>query len=60
MVRNGKICEAVRSFTVAGNFFTLIKEIEALSDTVDFGIPSGFTCYGSPDVLLRNMSIAGK
>lgn len=60
MIRNGKICEAVRSFTVAGNFFTLIKEIEALSDTVDFGIPSGFTCYGSPDVLLRNMSIAGK
>ena len=60
VIRDGKICEAVRSFTVAGNFFTLIKEIEALSDTVDFGIPSGFTCYGAPDVLLRNMSIAGK
>ena len=60
IIRDGKICEAVRSFTVAGNFFTLINEIEALSDTVYFGIPSGFTCYGSPDVLLRNMSIAGK
>ena len=60
IIRDGKICEAVKSFTVAGNFFTLIKEIEALSDTVDFGIPSGFTCYGAPDVLLRNMSIAGK
>ena len=60
IIRDGKICEAVRSFTVAGNFFTLLNEIEVLSDTVDFGIPSGFTCYGAPDVLLRNMSIAGK
>ena len=60
IIRDGKICEAVKSFTVAGNFFTLLKEIEALSDNVDFGIPSGFTCYGAPDVLLRNMSIAGK
>ena len=60
IIRDGKICEAVRSFTVAGNFFDLINEIEMLSDKVAFGIPSGFTCYGSPDVLLRNMSIAGK
>ena len=60
MVREGKRAEAVRSFTVAGNFFSLLKDIEALSNTVHFGMPSGFTVYGSPDVLVRNMSIAGK
>ncbi|MBQ8848788.1 MAG: TldD/PmbA family protein [Clostridia bacterium] len=60
LIKDGRLCESVRSFTVAGNFFTLLKNIEALSDNVKFGIPSGFTCYGSPDVLLRNMSIAGK
>ena len=60
MVRDGKRAEAVRSFTVAGNFFSLLKEIEALSDTVHFGMPSGFTVYGSPNALVRNMSIAGK
>ena len=60
LIRDGKLCEAVKSFTVAGNFFTLLKSIESLSDNVEFGIPSGFTCYGAPDVLLRNMSIAGK
>ncbi|MBE6547098.1 MAG: TldD/PmbA family protein [Ruminococcaceae bacterium] len=60
VVRNGKCCEAVKSFTVAGNFFDLLREVEALSECVKFGIPSGFTCFGSPDVLLRNMSIAGK
>ena len=60
VVRDGKLCEAVKSFTVAGNFFELLRGIEALADTVRFGIPSGFTVYGSPDVLLRGMSVAGK
>ena len=60
MVREGKRAEAVRSFTVAGNFFSLLKEIEALSNKVHFGMPSGFTVYGAPNVLVRNMSIAGK
>lgn len=59
-VRGGKVCEAVKSFTVAGNFFELLKQIEALADTVHFGIPSGFTVFGSPDVLIRQMSVAGK
>lgn len=58
-VRNGRLDRAVKSFTVAGNFFDLLKEIEALSSEVSFGIPSGFTVYGSPDVLIRGLSIAG-
>ena len=60
MVRDGKLCEAVRSFTVAGNFLDLLQSVEAMADTVHFGIPSGFTVFGSPDVLVRQMSIAGK
>lgn len=59
-VRDGELCEAVKSFTVAGNFFELLKGIEAVSDTVKFGLPSGFTVYGSPDLLIRGMSVAGK
>lgn len=59
-VRGGKVCEAVKSFTVAGNFFELLRSVEALADKVHFGIPSGFTVFGSPDVLIRQMSIAGK
>ncbi len=60
MVREGKRAEAIRSFTIAGNFFDFLKEIEALSDTVHLGMPSGFTVFGSPDVLVRNVSVAGK
>ena len=59
-IRNGKLCEAVKSFTVAGNFFEILKSIEAFSDEIDFGMPSGFTVYGSPDVLVRKISVAGK
>ncbi len=58
-VRDGKKCEAVKSFTIAGNFFELLRSVEALSDKVKFGFDGGITNIGSPDVLVRNMSIAG-
>ena len=59
-VRDGKKCEAVKSFTVAGNFFELIKSIEALAADVKFGFAGGFTVFGAPDTLIRQMSVAGK
>ena len=60
MIRDGKKAEAIRSFTIAGNFFDLLKNIERMGDTVHFGMPGSFTVYGSPDVLIRNVSVAGK
>lgn len=59
-VRGGKKCEAVKSFTIAGNFFELIKSVEALADNVKFGFAGGFTVFGAPDTLVRQMSVAGK
>ena len=60
LIENGKKTTYVRSFTVAGNFFELLKSIDSLSDTVDWGIPGGFTAFGAPAVLVRDMSVAGK
>ena len=60
VIRDGKLCEYVKSFTVAGNFFDILKNIEALSNEIDFALPSGFTVFGSPDVLVRGISVAGK
>lgn len=57
---DGKKGEAVRSFTIAGNFFELIKSIAALSDTVEVAITGGFTTFGAPAVLVHNVSVAGK
>ena len=59
-IRDGKQCEAIRAFTVAGNFFELLQKVEALSCRTEFGFPAGFTVYGSPEVLLRGMSVGGK
>ncbi len=60
MIRDGKKAEAVKSFTVAGNFFDLLKGIAALGDRIEERVNPGFTSFGSPDVLLKDMSIAGK
>ena len=60
MIRDGKRAEPIKSFTVAGNFFELLCQIDRLGDRIKWGIPGGFTVFGSPDVLVRNASIAGK
>ena len=60
MIRDGKKCEAVKSFTVAGNFFELLKNIAALGDKLDRGVTMGFTGFCAPDVFVPDMSVAGK
>ena len=60
LIKDGKKAEAVKSFTIAGNFFELLKSISALSDKMELGVPSGFTTFGSPAVLIKDMSVAGK
>ena len=60
MIRGGKKCEAVKSFTIAGNFFDLLKNIAALGNKLERGVATGFTGFCSPDVFVPEMSIAGK
>jgi len=59
-IENGKRAYPIKSFTVAGNFFTLLKDVDSLSDKVNWGIPTSVTVFGSPDVLIKGMSVAGK
>jgi len=60
LIKDGKKAGPIKSFTVAGNFFELLKNIYSLSNEVKWGIPGGFTVFGSPDVLIKDMSVAGK
>lgn len=60
MIRDGKRAEPIKSFTVAGNFFELLKRIDTLGNEIRWGIPLSYTVFGSPDVLVRGMSVAGK
>lgn len=56
MVENGKIIRSVNQITIAGNFFELLKDIEAVGNDLDFGSD----CFGSPTLLVKALSVAGK
>lgn len=58
MIKDGKIGARVKSFTVAGNFFDLLKQITDVGCELNMGGP-GFTQIASPDVLVPGMSVAG-
>ena len=55
LVKNGKLDRPVEQITVSGNFYTLLKETEALGNDLHFGSSGN----GSPSILVRNMDIAG-
>ena len=38
----------------------VLEQIDRLGNEVKWGIPGGFTVFGSPDVLVRDVSVAGK
>lgn len=60
MIREGKLGKAVKSFTVAGNFYEMLKNITALSDTLEVPGATGKTAFGGPCILVEGLSIAGK
>lgn len=57
LVENGKKTRPVKNFTIADNFFTLLRKVEAIADTVEFGVGSSF---GAPEVLVTDISVSGK
>ena len=59
-IRDGKIAEAVKTFTIAGNFLELLKNVDVVGNEIRFGLAGGFTSFASADVLVRGVSVAGK
>ncbi len=57
LIENGKKTEHVKSFTVAGNFYDLLKNIRAVASNLEL---PGMSRFGSPSVLVNGLSIAGK
>ena len=60
MIEGGIKTTAVKSFTVAGNFYDLLKNITALANNCDLPMAMGMTAFGSPSVRVDGLSIAGK
>ena len=59
-IENGQKTEYIKSFTVAGNFYDLLKNIVALADNCHLPRAMGSTAFGSPSVLVDGLSVAGK
>lgn len=57
LIEGGKKTTAVKSFTVAGNFYDLLKNITAVANNLEL---PGMATFGSPSVLVEGLSIAGK
>lgn len=60
MIENGQKTTHVNGFTVAGNFYDLLKNITAVANNLTIPSPTDITTYGSPSVLVENLSVAGK
>ena len=61
MIEKGEKTRPVKAFTVAGNFFDLLKNIKGLSDEIKMsGYGLSTTAFASPAVLAEGLSIAGK
>ncbi len=54
---DGKKADAVEQITIAGNFFTMLKEIENIGCDLEFGLP-GSVCVGSPSIIVKSLSVA--
>lgn len=57
MVENGEKTIPVKSFTVAGNFYEMLRNIEAVGSNLEH---PNMGNVGSPSVLVQGLSIAGK
>lgn len=60
MLKDGKRAEYVKSFTVAGNFYDVLKNIDAIANDCTLPMAMGMTTFGSPSVLVKDLTIAGK
>lgn len=54
-IKGGKIVRAVEEFTVAGNFYQLLKDITDVGGDLLFETSP----IGSPSVLVKSLSVAG-
>ena len=59
-IENGEKTTRIKGFTVAGNFYELLKNITAVANDSHLPSPLGLTAYGAPTVLVQTLSIAGK
>ncbi|MBM7837387.1 PmbA protein [Alkalihalobacillus xiaoxiensis] len=57
-IKDGKIDRPVDQITIAGNFFELLQQVEAIGDDLQFS-PVGHSFIGSPSLQVPALSVGG-
>lgn len=57
LVKDGVKAAPIKNFTVADNFFQLLKKVADVSSELKFGVGSDF---GAPEVLFTDIAVSGK
>ena len=60
MIEDGKKAKAIRSFTISGNFYEMLLNIQKVGADLQFQAPEGFTMIGSPSLWVGKLSVAGQ
>ena len=60
MIENGRKTRFVKSFTVAGNFYDVLRNIRRIADNCTLPMAFGATTFGAPSVIVDGLSIAGR
>ena len=58
-IKNGRIERPVNQITIAGNFYSVLKDIEAIGEDLIFAIPD-ITYIGSPSLKIKNIAVSGE
>lgn len=58
-IKEGKIERPVNQITIAGNFYEVLKNIEAVGEDLAFTLP-GSSYIGSPTLKIKNIAVAGE
>jgi len=59
LVEGGKIVRPVNQITIAGNFVSMLLDVVAVGNDLNFGFPSD-SLIGSPSLLIKDLAVAGK
>ncbi len=60
LVEGGKIIRPVDDIVISDNFLDMLKNVVEVGDDFEFQLPSGSTSFGSPSLLVENISVAGE
>jgi PmbA protein len=58
LVEKGKSVRPVNQITIAGNFISMLRDVEAVGNDMRFGLPAG-SMFGSPSLLIKTLAVSG-